>query len=164
MNSLEQEYQDLIFERNRYEEAQAEELLGHEPELLKLYYLRREHYEMLQKLQYRLMFMTGVDNPISRLAMQVSNYQELADRARDIDDLENVANDVTALYDQVIDHLRDLVAEVRQQAAELPPPQSDEVERRLREASSRAFRVASQQYGERLDELRRRILSQSKSS
>lgn len=162
MDSLEREYRDLAFERDRYRDAKAEELLGDDPELLRLYHFQRQHYEMAQRLQGRLMLMTGTDNPLFRLAMQVSSYQDLADRATKMDDLASVANDVLDLYDQVIEHLQSLVAEVRQQAEDLPPPASDEVQQRLREASSMAFRAADQQYRERLDELQRRIISQSK--
>jgi GTP1/Obg family GTP-binding protein len=161
MDSFKKEYWDLIFERDRYKDAKAEELLGRDPALLKLYYLQINRYQVMQKLQERLMALTGINNPLFNLAIQVSNDQDLADRAGKLDDLESVANDVADVYDQLIEHLQSLVTEVRQQAAELLPI-SDETQRRLREASSMAFQAAEQQYGGRIDELRRRILAQSK--
>ncbi|MEP0914162.1 hypothetical protein NDI45_24965 [Leptolyngbya sp. GB1-A1] len=164
MDNLEREYQDLVFERDRYRDAKAEELLGDEPELLKLYYLQRQHYQMAQKLQERLMLLTGTDNPLFRLAIQVSSNQDLADRAGRIDDLADVATDVVDLYDQVIVHLQSLVAKVRQQVTELPPPASEEMGKRLEEASSIAFQAANQRYGSQLSELQRQLVSRSKNT
>lgn len=164
MDSLEREYRDLRFESHRYQDAQAEELLGHDPELLKLYYLRGQHYEMLQKLQHRLMCLTGGNNPLFGLALQVDRDQELAERARKFNDLDDVAEDVAALYEQIIEYLQSVVSALRQQVAELPAPNSDEVEQRLRAASSMASRLKDERYESRLSELQRKLLDRAKNT
>jgi hypothetical protein len=165
MNNLMKAYRDLVFEREQFQDARAEELLEHDPELLRLYYAQRERYQPMRELQRRLMVLTDGSNPLFELAMWMSQYKGIGDRVKEEwDELENVANDVVDAYGLVIQYLQTLVAEVRQQVAELPPLGSDEMMQRVSTAQSKAAEEAEQRYGGRYSELQRLFAAQSKNA
>ncbi|MBW4472585.1 MAG: hypothetical protein KME45_19985 [Stenomitos rutilans HA7619-LM2] len=164
MDQLRREYRDLIFERNRFRDAQAEALLGHDSELVKFYYFETRRYQMKRELQERLMMLIDLDNPLLGFAMGFCRYKDLSERVQQWDELEGVANDTADAFASVIEQLQAIVVEVRQQVAALPPLGGEDVMRRVSEAESRASKMADQLYGARVLELQRLIVAQDKRS